>query len=286
MIAYFLLLHRYPEQFERMLKAIYDIKNIYLIHVDKNSDKDVKDYIKLCTRNFQNIHFLESKSALWGGYSLVDAELRAMKTLLNLNKEWDYYINLSGQDFPLKSQSEIATFLSHNSGKEFIKVADQALIRPETMHRIRKYVLEFQYRLFETFISRRFLKNAKPYIGNQWKIVTRSFCDYVINDTAVHRFKKFYANTFIADEAFFQTVLMNSHFKDRLVNSDYRMIDWIDIGDRKLRPKIFTMKDIARLLSSKDLFARKFDATIDYAVMSSLELSLSVKERSDLILVK
>lgn len=285
MIAYFLLLHRYPEQFERMLKAIYDTKNIYLIHVDKNSDKKVKAYIKDCTLRFPNIYFLESKSALWGGYSLVDAELRAMKTLLNLNKDWNYYINLSGQDFPLKSQSEIAAFLSANSGKEFIKVADQALVRPETMHRIRKYVLEFQYRLFETFISRRFLENATPYIGNQWKIVTRSFCDYVCNDTAVHRFKKFYANTFIADEAFFQTVLMNSHFKDQLVNSDYRMIDWVDLGDRKLRPKIFTIKDIARLLSSKDLFARKFDATIDYAVMSSLELSLSSKDNSNLAFV-
>jgi len=275
MIAYFLLLHRYPEQFERMLKAIYNEKNIYLIHVDRNSGSDVKRYIETCTIDYPNIHFLESKGLLWGGYSLVDAELRGMKKLLQLSKDWTYYINLSGQDFPLRSQEEIAQFLSKNDGREFIKAVDQAQIRPETMHRIRKYVWEFKHQIFETFIKRKFITNVKPYIGNQWKIVTRSFCDYVCNDRSVQSYKNFYANTFIADEGFFQTVLMNSKFRHKLFNSDLRMIDWVDPGDRRLRPKIFTIGDFARLVNSNNLFARKFDSTIDHSILSSLEISLA-----------
>ena len=62
---------------------------------------------------------------------MVDAELRGMAELLKMNSSWKYFINLSGQDFPLKSQEQIARFLVTNHGKEFIKVADQRQVRPD-----------------------------------------------------------------------------------------------------------------------------------------------------------
>lgn len=39
MISYFILIHRLPDQFERMFKAIYHKDKFYLIHIDGNSDK-------------------------------------------------------------------------------------------------------------------------------------------------------------------------------------------------------------------------------------------------------
>ena len=42
----------------------------------------------------------------------------------------------------LKSQDFILDFLSRNSGKNFIKTANQAIERPDTMNRVENYFTE------------------------------------------------------------------------------------------------------------------------------------------------
>jgi len=72
---------------------------------------------------------LLNQDALWGGYSLVDAELRGMARLLEMDKSWTHYINLSGQDFPLKSQKYIREFFAANPGKQFIRALGDHLFQ-------------------------------------------------------------------------------------------------------------------------------------------------------------
>jgi hypothetical protein len=275
MIAYFLLVHRYPEQFKRLFKAIHDPRNHYLIHVDKSSGPALEADIRAFLSAYPNAAMLKAKKALWGGYSLVDAELRGMAQLLAMDANWEYFINLSGQDFPLKSQGQIARFLAENHGKEFIKIADQQQVRPDTMPRVGKVFLEIRNRIFQTIFSRRFLKGATPYIGNQWMVVSRRFCQFVCHDPKASRFKAFYKNTFIADEGFFQTVMMNNTAAHgRIVNDDLRMIDWVPDGVIKLRPRTFTLDDAAALTASPALFARKFDESVDADIFAALEKNL------------
>jgi hypothetical protein len=69
----------------------------------------------------------------------------------------------------------------------------------------------------------------------------------------VDRFKAFYRNTMIADEGFFQTVIMNTSYKSTIVNDDKRAIDWIPMGTIKLRPRDFTASDAKFLMTSTDL---------------------------------
>jgi core-2/I-Branching enzyme len=270
-IAYFLLVHRYPEQFKRLFKAIYDPRNHYLIHVDKSSGPALEADVRAFLSDYPNAAILKGKRALWGGYSLVDAELRGMAELLRMNPHWEHFINLSGQDFPLKSQDQIARFLSDNRGKEFIKSADQELTRPDTMPRVGNYFVELHDRMEQTVLSRSFLEGARPYIGNQWMIVSRRFCQFVCHDPKAARYKAFYRNTFIADEGFFQTVMMNSAAHGTMMNDDMRAIDWVPDGDIKLRPRTFTLADADMLVTSPALFARKFDETVDTAIFDVLE---------------
>ncbi len=49
-----------------------------------------------------------------------------------MGSEWEFFINLSGQDFPLMSQTHIQDFLSRNIGNDFIRAANQSKIRPDT----------------------------------------------------------------------------------------------------------------------------------------------------------
>jgi hypothetical protein len=118
MIAYLILTHRYPRQFKRLFKAIYDPSNTYLVHIDKKAGAPLQAEIKSFLSTYPNASLLKSEKALWGGYSLVDAELRGIKELLKMNRTWKFFINLSAQDFPLKSQTDIHHFLKQHPGKE------------------------------------------------------------------------------------------------------------------------------------------------------------------------
>ena len=274
MIAYFLLVHRYPAQFKRLFKAIYAPGNQYVIHVDKSSGADLAQDIAAFLAPYSDVEILEPRDALWGGYSLVEAELRGMARLLEMDSAWTHYINLSGQDFPLKGQDYIRQFFAANPGKQFIRALDQRRERPDTMNRLSHLFVEEDGKMTATGVARPYLPDATPFIGTQWKAVTRSFCEFVCHDPRTDRFKTFYRNSFIADEAFFQTVIMNSGDQGIVMNDDLRMIDWVPDGDIKLRPRNYDERDIAILERSTDLFARKFDAEADPEILTLLETHL------------
>ncbi|MDO9581191.1 MAG: beta-1,6-N-acetylglucosaminyltransferase [Bacteroidales bacterium] len=293
-IAYFILVHRFPEQFKRLFKAIYHPENYYLIHLDKKTGVEIYEDIEEFLIDFPNTYILESENVVWGGYSMVQAELNGIKYLLNLNVEWDFFINLSGQDYPLKSQKIIREYLSQNHGNSFIKIANQLSVRPETMNRIENYFLETENGFLGAPYKRAYLKDVIPYIGGQWMILTRECCEFICNSGEAKKFEDYYLNTLIADESFFQTVLMNTSFEGKLTNDDKRAIIWIpDIGIKlrsktftesdtksliasgkiKLRPKTFTDEDIDFLLEGDNLFARKFDDNIDENIIDNMEVS-------------
>lgn len=297
MIAYFILVHRYPKQFKRLFKSIYDSKNHYLIHVDKKAGDNLYIEVKKFLKDYPNTNLLKTQNIVWGGYSMVDAELRGIKKLLKLSLDWDFFINLSGQDFPLKSQTYIQNFLRGNIGKDFILVSDQVKMRPNTLNRIDNYFVESENGFSGLPIKRNYLSNVIPYIGGQWKILSRGSCEFICSSPEVSKIKNYYKNTLIPDESFFQTALMNTNSKANIINDDKRAIIWIpdiaikllskvfiknqtkaliESGEIKLRPKTFTIKDLPFLLSSTSFFARKFDETVDSAIIKILESRLKV----------
>lgn len=271
-IAYFILVHRLPQQFKKLFEAIYDTDNIYLIHLDKKAGAETNNEVRSFLAGYANVHILERSNVAWGGYSMVQAELNGMKHLLSINADWDFFINLSGQDFPLRTQDEIRTFLSKHRDSSFIKIANQAEERPDTLNRIENYFTETNLSLSNALHKRAYMKGVTAYIGGQWMILNRECCEFICYSDEVKRFEDYYANTLIPDESFFQTVLMNTSFSGMLINNDKRSIIWIPDGSIKLRPKTFTLADLPFLLATDDLFARKFDSEHDISIINALQL--------------
>ncbi|MBA4773868.1 MAG: hypothetical protein H2054_12305 [Sphingomonas sp.] len=87
-------------------------------------------------QEFDNAEILPAVRVMWGGFSLVEAELRGMRRLLQMSANWTHYINLSGQDFPLKSQKYISNFLNKNPDRQYIRAVPQRTKRPETLNRL------------------------------------------------------------------------------------------------------------------------------------------------------
>ena len=120
-IAYSMLMFKDVNQVERLLRAIYRPQNYYCIHVDKKASKNVLTSIRGIANCFSNV-FLTSKSVnvTWGTFTVLEPELICMKELWRYRK-WKYFINLTGQEFPLMTNLDIVRILKGYNGANDIE---------------------------------------------------------------------------------------------------------------------------------------------------------------------
>jgi hypothetical protein len=96
----------------RILKKLYHAEHFYYFHVDEKAVylrkkvEIVLNKLKL-KKNLKNIEMAKwSMSPIWGGASLLKSHFRIMGDLVKLKKtnqwNWDYMINLSESDYPIK----------------------------------------------------------------------------------------------------------------------------------------------------------------------------------------
>lgn len=221
-IAYFIMVHQRPEAFKMLLEKIYTRDQFYLVHIDRKAGSETTEAIQHHVIQYPNVFILESTNIVSEGFSMIQAELNAMRFLLNASKQWDYLINLSGEDLPLRSQDIIRQFLTVHTGRNYIFYYDQKFYRPDTLQRIQNHFTELTHKISSLVYKRDFMKNVTPYIGGRWFIFTRETCSFLTNNEKVMAFEDYYLHTLLPAESFFQTVLMNTEFTDILVNDDKR----------------------------------------------------------------
>ena len=292
-LAYFLPVHKYAHLFKRIFRAIYDAENTYLIHIDKKSEPSFHQEIRDFLSPYANVRFMPSYDCVYYGYSTLDIDLKAIKELLN--EKWDFFLNVSGQDFPLKSQAYIRNYLESRRDKNFVQVRDIEKEWKKISYRAHWYVIELKInsrilqrkRLLPTPIWRPYPKGYRRYGGSAWCILNREFCEYLTLDPSYDRLKRFMKHTIIPEEEFFQTVIMNSPFKDTVINDNKRFITFQGIrmfdnlartvglrGYYYSRMKLVTMDDLDKLTKSDAFFARKVDESVDPRVIDVLESRL------------
>lgn len=221
-IAYFIMVHQRPEAFKTLLEKIYTRDQFYLVHIDRKADSETTEAIQDYVIRYPNVFILESTNIVSGGFSMIQAELNAMEFLLNASKQWDYLINLSGEDLPLRSQDIIRQFLTVHTGRNYMFYYDQKFYRPDTLQRIQNHFTELAHKISSLVYKRDFMKDVTPYIGGKWFIFTRETCSFLTSNEKVMDFEEYYLHTLLPAESFFQTVLMNTEFTDILVNDDKR----------------------------------------------------------------
>ncbi len=160
------------EQFERLLRVIYRPQNYYCIHVDKKSYYLYYQAVKAITACFQNV-FLSSKRipVNWGHMSVLDADLYCMKDLLRY-KNWKYLINLTGQEFPLKTNADIVQILTALNGSNSIKLNPPKRYRLKYFHHngnrtkeLRKDPLPEGIRPYQVGKNALFFKEFRDHLG-------------------------------------------------------------------------------------------------------------------------
>src|SRR4051812_33225110 len=98
--------------------------------------------------------------------------------------------------------------------------------------------------------------------------LSREACVYLTRSRAAQQLRRFYRHTFIPDESFFQTTLLNSPLQSTVINDNRRFIQW--------QPDVvtYTLEHRDLLLNSDAWYARKFDDDIDTAILDLLEQRL------------
>ena len=80
--------------------------------------------------------------------------------------------------------------------------------------------------------------------------------------------RRFFRMTWGADELVFQTILLNSPLKSKLVNDHLR---YIKFKKKASSPEILTIADKDTLINSDKFYARKFDAGVDDKILDLLD---------------
>jgi hypothetical protein len=115
-IAFSILAYTDIEQVERLLRLIYRPQNYYCIHIDLKMRPAEKTALKNIASCFKNVVIAkQSVNVTWGKFPLLQAELVCMETLWPF-KAWKYYMNLAGQEFPLKTNRYIVAALKALDG--------------------------------------------------------------------------------------------------------------------------------------------------------------------------
>lgn len=286
--AYLILAHKNPSQIAKLLGALDAPDNDIFLHLDKRSSMKYKQF-ESCCRN-AGLFFIRPRIRVnWGGVSIMRAELALLKAAVSKG-QYSYYHLVSGMDLPLKSNAEIHEFFERNAGKEFFTMlktsefTDESIhyrhIFPESNHfylakKLRQFHIDWQKKRDCPINS-----GVEGKYASQWFSITDGFARYIVDNMRwlMHTFR----NTGLTDEMFAATLLSRSPFAGNLYDTtlyrecegvhaggNMRLTDWGDDPDAR-HPRTFTSADYDMLCRASQLWARKFDETVDSEIIDRI----------------
>ena len=280
-------------QFGLLKKLIdfFDDDFSILIFLDKKSNYSEEEIEIL--RNSRNVVFLTRLfNVNWGGPKQLKSRLLLAEEALKF-KDLEYFHFITGQDFPIKNCDYIKDFILNNKGKEFIgntELPKKEWIGNGGLDRMRYYYFH-DYINYKTRIGKRVLKASrflqkllkvnrkfpegfpKLFGGSPFWTLSYPCLKYVVDYTKENpKFLKRFDFCFAATEIYFQTILMNSYFKENVVNKSLRYIDYERRNNYS--PAFLDETDYEKLLASDALFARKFKFPTSEKLISKLEANI------------
>lgn len=277
-------------QVTRLLKLLYHKNHFYYIHVDVRQDYLFRKLLFL-EKRFSNIKLSRKRFAtIWGGASLLKMLRACMNNLLHLKWEWDFVLNLSESDYPVKTVEKLTDFLSANRDKNFVKSHGREVQRFIQKQGLDKTFVECDTHMWRV-ADRKLPWGIQIDGGSDWVALNREFVNYVAGDnidSLVKGLLKIFHHTLLPAESFFHTALRNSIYCNTYIDNNLHVTNW----KRKLgckcqykhvvdwcgcSPNDFKPEDWPRILGTETrtlFFARKFEPIISQSIIYQLELWL------------
>jgi Core-2/I-Branching enzyme len=281
-LAYIVSAYKLPDQLTRLVTRLSTPRSSFLIHVDRKTDEATHRRIVESLGRMANVDFLERHVCYYGGFGHVRATLKGIHELFRRRLPFDYIILLTGQDYPIKSNRQIADFFRAHEGDSFMEYF--ALPSQEWQHggidRIESWHVRMLGRYFVVRapsrfrIWRKFPSGLQPFGGSAYWCLSRECAEYVYRFVrSTPSYVRFFKYVNVPEEMFFQTIVLNSPLNGRVVNDDLRYLDWRDPAIAG-GPAVLDKRDFGKIMGSRDLFARKFDMEEDAEILDMIDAKI------------
>ena len=276
-IACIIMAHKEPQQIERYINKFTRLPFDFYIHLDKKVNRESFDYLA----KIPQVYFVSKRIPIkWASYNFFNAEIQSFREVLASGIPYDFISAMSGQDYPIKPVSEIFACLEKKQGKNFISFEEDGVWWRHAISRINKYHFTnfgfrgrywIQHLLNSLLPVRKFPLPYTLYGGPRAMCMTISkecaayIVDFIESNKKLKRYLRF---TWGADEFVIPTLIMNSKFRETVINNNFYYIDWSKGG---VSPKTLTTEDYDLLLASDKMFARKFDIRVDSKILDLLD---------------
>lgn len=305
-VVYFIASHVNPEQVARLVRACRSgsQNSRVLLHHDDN----VSVLDRALLAEVDNLDILPSEGDVgWGAFSMCAMVIRCM-TWLRDNRDFDWVVYVSGQDYPVKSPTQIEHELAGCDVDGFLQAdpvqsakwaegAERYLYQYYNVPRVRGWskAAHLLRRLGQPTLQggghpRLWARPEDPsrlgvrqwpfadldcYRGSSWWSLSRKSIEYMLDYAEAHpRLAAHYQRVgFAPNESFFLTILRNNPGL-RLANDHKRFMKWSQPGTG--HPDFLTAADVPAMLNSTAFFARKLDQTRDPQVLDLLDAALGL----------
>lgn len=257
------------DQINRIINIAPDNFDFY-VHIDKKSPLRVGDISKRAKVKIN-----------WGAVEHLKAFLLLIEKAYASGDKYDFYHLITGQDFYACNFDKFEELLQ----KEKIYVSYFSLPRKGWWHggldivkykslaskydlRQRKFkLLDILYYWWQRLFTKgRSLPFYKMYGGLVYCSIPRGAIDWVLNSAISNDLLGRLTDSTCGEEVFFQTIFLNSPFKNQVVNDNLRYTDW----SVHCPPKVLTVEDYDKIINSHKLFCRKIDSIVSKNLICKL----------------
>jgi hypothetical protein len=305
-LACIVLAHRLPKQLARLLSMLRHPRVRVYLHIDRR--KSLAPFTRaLSEAGVQDVVFIPRHASWWSSVGTIDAALEGL--MAGVDEDCDYFIVISGQDFPLQPMDEIVAFFQRARSRSYLtywslsefprrwRARDRTDRYTYTVRGRREICIprgedvsffNWRGRILNELLRARtaFMppRRHPPYVhaflGWDWWNLSREAVNYVLRFHTEHPdFRQWHEHTLAPSEMFVHSILLGTDFalSHEIVNDKLR---FLIPQERSPHPRTLTTEDLPAILESGEPFARKFDEEVDGAVLE--HLAERIKEREGL----
>ncbi|MEM7547127.1 MAG: beta-1,6-N-acetylglucosaminyltransferase [Pseudomonadota bacterium] len=263
--AFILLVHENLAAAGALAAALATGGRPVAVHIDRRvSDAEVMAFAEAAER--ADLIHLPRRVCNWGMFSLVEATLDGIASLLRSSHEFTHVTLVSGADLPMRPLAELDAFLADHRHTDLIEANELSERRwvmdglsEERFHLYHPFNWRTQRSLFDGWVTvqrffrvhRRVPPGLRPALGSQWWSLSRGTLAAIMADPQLPLLKRFFRWCWIPDESFFQT-LARRHGQRRINQSPT-----LARFDPRGMPYVFHDDHGALLAQSDHFFARK-----------------------------
>lgn len=234
----------------RLLQSVYHPDNTYIIHFDKKIPEFQRTHASVAlfrkkSKYATNVHVMESEVVTYRGISMVLNILSAMQAALDHSDDWDYFINISGSDYPLVSADNqrklLATHDFVERNRSFFSFSEHEWWNESHEYRFERLFtdtsLSFNESVSEVVDSYTDQPLAKIHnftyaAAETWMILHRSYIHYLLTSPVARRMMLAFASSLEPEEHYFATLAYNvEEFNATSVPHAMRHVVWVHDGE-------------------------------------------------------